>query len=429
MTMPAELVNAVPPEPDPVCSYCSTEIPADRMLTETSSDQPICTECAVTCEDCGAIVHADDATCLENEQANSYRQHTSAAVCSDCIRMCDHCHQPCSRENVVMRVTSNGNSICPTCYDGNYFTCPECDDVEHYDFGYTSCYDDETRCSSCHDRHNDQHDSDNEYIGQYHSSRGIVTPIPSPASTAANGLYFGVELEVERANNANDSADAIAGMIASHVAQARSAITDGRNVSAPVLCFEEDGSLSDGFEMVSAPMGLDDQRRLWSHVLTAPVMRQLRSHDTSTCGLHIHLTRRALTTIQVAKIVTFVNDPDNERLIRAIARRYDGGFCHIKAKRLAVAHNPEDSRYQAVNLWNTRTIELRIFKGSLKLSAVLAALEFAYALVRFTATCSGSGFNLKSAAFLSFIATDAMRSDTKYLRAYLADRLPSCQEK
>ena len=418
MTMPAEVMDPPEQTDDRVCSYCEEAHPADRMLAVTDSDAPICPDCASTCADCGAIVENSDAHDVGDE-----------IFCSDCTRTCDGCQRIFSAENEYFRTTCNHLTICESCYDRYYFTCPDCDYVVHFDYSYLSDHDDRTRCESCHDRHLSDQDDALENIGQYHSSRGIVVPITSPASTAANGLYFGVELEVERASNAHDSADQIAGTIADHVAEDRDNITEGRNTNLPVLCFEEDGSLTDGFEMVSAPLGIDDQRRLWSRVLSCPAMRQLRSHDTSTCGLHIHLTRRALTTIQIAKIVTFVNDPDNETLIRAIARRYDGGFCHIKAKRLATAHNPEDSRYQAVNLWNSRTIELRIFKGSLKLSAVLAALEFAYALVRFTATCSGSGFNLKTAAFLSFISSASLRSDTKHLRAYLAQRLPSCQEK
>jgi hypothetical protein len=420
---PSSVPPEPPPEPDDLacCHYCSETAPRDRMLQETSSGDPICKECSLICEDCGAVMSEGDARCLSGRFAGHSHNSPDAILCDDCVRWCAGCQEEYARERVNFHAVAGGGEVCESCLE-DYYPCYSCGDYIHSDDIYTSSTDDESRCSECHSSHIEDQD-ERETIRDYHSSRDVVAPIASPASIASGGLYFGVELEVERRHMAPHSADQLATQVGEWISKDRQTITEGRNVRAPILCFEEDGSLSDGFEMVTAPMGLDDQRRLWARVLSAPAMTHLRSHDTTTCGLHIHLTRRALTTTQIAKIVTFVNDPDNEKLIYAIARRYGTGFCNIKAKKLTTAHVQDDSRYQAVNLWNSRTIELRIFKGSIKLEAVLAALEFANALVRYCAPCSGSGYNLKTPAFLDFIATCEMRGETKHLRHYLADRL------
>ena len=409
MTAPSTTPSAVPPEDAPLhCRYCEAEIAGD--LRETCSDQPVCFECVTTCEDCGSIVERDEMTRTADDRVS----------CPDCRQTCDECERTFS-ERAEMRETASGRHICQQCQWDNYSYCYTCENLFPHDDTFCSGIDDEYRCGECHDEHIEEEQEGP--IGEYHSSKGNFVPLESPASKAGGGLYFGVELEVERATSAHDSRGDIAAAIEGNVARLANTITEGRHPNRQLLAFEKDGSLQDGFEMISAPMGLDDQRRLWTGVLATEAVSQLRSHTTETCGLHIHVTRRALTTTQIAKLVTFTNDPDNAALIIAIARRYDNGYCHVKDKKLATAHHPDDDRYQAVNLWNDRTVEFRIFKGSTKSEAVIAALEFTNALVQFCAPCSAVGFNLKTAPFLDFISSAPMRKDTRVLRAYLDRRL------
>jgi hypothetical protein len=409
MTAPATTPSAVPPEDAPLrCRYCEAEI-ADE-LRETCSDDPVCSECVTACEDCGSMVERSEMTRTADDRIS----------CPDCRQACDECERTFS-ENAEMRTTASGRHICQQCQWDSYTYCYSCENLFPHDDTFCSGIDDEYRCGECHDEHTEEEQEGP--IGEYHSSKGTFTPLESPASKAAGGLYFGVELEVERASNARDSRGDIAAAIESNVLRLAHTITEGRHIHRQLLAFEKDGSLNDGFEMISAPMGLDDQRRLWAAVCSTSATDQLRSHKTETCGLHIHVTRRALTTTQVAKLVTFTNDPDNAALVIAIARRYDNGFCHVKDKKLATAHRPDDDRYQAVNLWNDRTVEFRIFKGSTSSEAVIAALEFVNALVQFCAPCSAVGFNLKTAPFLDFIASAPMRKDTRILRPYLDRRL------
>jgi hypothetical protein len=421
MTAPTTTPSAVPPEDGPTrCARCEAEV--DGSLRETSSDRAVCSDCVETCEDCGSIVTTDEIATTTDDRRS----------CDDCRWTCEDCGADFS-ENATQYTNASDDSICSHCREDHYCYCESCEDLIHTDAIFVSSYDDGYRCGYCHDRHYDERSAEDDEaredmgpIAEYHHAGRFLSPIPSPASKAAGGLYFGVELEVERASNARRSRGELAEAIAAEVRASAGRITEGRRGSlcTQLLAFERDGSLCDGFEMITAPMGIDDQRRLWSQLLPHEAFRELRSHNTETCGLHVHVSRAALTTTQIAKLVTFTNDPDNAALIVAVARRYDGGFCHVKTKRLAVAHRPDDDRYQAVNLWNAKTIEFRIFKGSTKVDAVLAALEFVGALVEFCAPCSAVGFNLKTAPFLDFIASNAMRKHTRHLRAYLDQRLP-----
>ena len=57
-----------------------------------------------------------------------------------------------------------------------------------------------------------------------------------------------------------------------------------------------DGSLDDGFEIVSHPATLNYHLNdfPWEDILHYAVQMGYRSHQTSTCGLHIHVNRLSL---------------------------------------------------------------------------------------------------------------------------------------
>jgi hypothetical protein len=168
-------------------------------------------------------------------------------------------------------------------------------------------------------------------------------------------------------------------------------------------------------------MGLDLHTEFWKWLQTDQT-KGLLSHKTSTCGLHVHVSRRNITTLQLSKIITFVNSPDNRELIESIARRYANSYATIRSKKLGSAYKSNYDRYDAVNVQNSQTIEFRIFRGSLKYETVMASIEFVNALVSYCHDQSGYGFDLSSQSFQKFINKPPIRQDTKHLRHYLSDR-------
>jgi hypothetical protein len=182
-------------------------------------------------------------------------------------------------------------------------------------------------------------------------------------------LFFGVELEVEAGDNRDSAAEDISGKLDNFAV------------------LKEDGSIKSGFEIVTRPASMDEQRRGWKGFFS-DLPDGLLSYKTETCGLHVHASRSALTTLQIAKIVCFVNSPDNREFVERIAGRKACDWARYHGKNLATAGKRTGQRYEAVNLENSKTIEFRIFKGTLKETSFWRCIEFCDALISFSAPAS-----------------------------------------
>lgn len=113
-----------------------------------------------------------------------------------------------------------------------------------------------------------------------------------------------------------------------------------------------------------------------------------RSHQTSTCGLHIHVNRSSLGETHdeqedvISRILFFVETHWAE-LLRFSRRseysmnRWAARYGYEKTGReiLDKAKKGNNGRYAAVNLMNYSTIEFRLFRGTLKHNTLIAAIE------------------------------------------------------
>jgi len=261
----------------------------------------------------------------------------------------------------------------------------------------------------CDEREMYVHDDYEEsVIRDYHSSKDRIT-FNHDEWTEKYGRHMGVELEVECVDGSRASA-------AKNIHDYLESIDEH-------MFFERDGSLSNGFEMITDPMSLPALRELFKFLNERRLTRPLKSHNTNTCGLHVHVSKNKMTQLQIQKIVAFVNSPENEWLIRAVARRYSCGFSIVKdTKKIGKSIHLSSDRYEAVNLTSRRTIEFRIFKGSLKYEAVIAAIEFCHAIVEFCKPAVTGVNQLSAGAFMSFCATK-MAGETKFLRSYVSQRM------
>jgi hypothetical protein len=201
-------------------------------------------------------------------------------------------------------------------------------------------------------------------------------PAFKPERTEENkyNLYLGVELEVECPKGEPQD---VAGEI-------QDAITEGSY--CPIL-FKEDGSLDEGFEMVTGPMTLPYQTALWSKVCALAVNAGARSWKHSTTGTHVHLSRAFFrSSAHLARFIVFINSESHRQHIVKLAGRVSESYAALKRKHLSTATSSQDGRYEAVNLENDATVEVRIFKGTLKKERVLAYVEFCDSVARYTKT-------------------------------------------
>ena len=126
------------------------------------------------------------------------------------------------------------------------------------------------------------------------------------------------------------------------------------------------------------------------------------SHDTSTCGLHVHLSREFLgedeteQELNIAKLIILFDRWWDEYIV-PFSRRNIDAITHWACKPSieCMSTDTEDEifskvknykaggRYKSINLENEHTIEFRLFRGTLNFNTFIASLQFVVSITRF----------------------------------------------
>ncbi|WP_165046316.1 amidoligase family protein [Adlercreutzia sp. ZJ138] len=241
-----------------------------------------------------------------------------------------------------------------------------------------------------------------------------------------SGLYLGVELEMDCGN---------AEATAKRISEA---------YGPQVLYFKHDGSLDDGCELVTHPMSpeymaSDAGKEMWHDICTSALAEGMRSHDTNTCGLHVHVSReffgksktsQELTELKLIETVDRLFEPIvifSRRKRHCIDRwapkcnapKEDAGWIK-KAKR--VSSFAKRDRYHAVNVTNDATIEFRLFRGTLKPETILATLQFVTGFCYLVKASNPSQMDRYNWYDLCDAVINACPVDTTELHNYLIER-------
>lgn len=189
-----------------------------------------------------------------------------------------------------------------------------------------------------------------------------------------NPLYFGIELEYESAQKMR-----------------KTRIYTGNKLKNHAL-MKHDGSLRDGVEVVSCPAEFDIHKPIYKSFLD-----DLPDNITvsSRTGMHVHVSRNALSPLQEGRIIDFMNRDDNQRFIRKIAMRESNNYQHpcnhsIKtALRIRKLLDDGDSlyaypKYANLNLSKKHTIEFRIFSTPRTYKEFSIKMEFVKALIDYS---------------------------------------------
>jgi hypothetical protein len=216
--------------------------------------------------------------------------------------------------------------------------------------------DEEIRCYTCHNEYSAQ----NEIIRDYHCGPELVF-------YGKDTPHIGVELEVEVKDNE------------------RQEIAEGLHYHNDDLFWtEEDGSINYGFEIVSMPCSLEYHQNSfpWKAMVEYLSEQGCRSHDTTTCGLHVHVSIGNMTREQLSDLVFFVHT--QKTMLETLARRGSNGYTKFKdVKKGDTTLSYNRDRYEAVNLQNDNTIEFRLWRGTLKYDTLIATIELSHAIVEF----------------------------------------------
>lgn len=185
-----------------------------------------------------------------------------------------------------------------------------------------------------------------------------------------------------------------------------------------------DGSIYErtGFEVVTQPLSLDLHDELWKSFLLDNRVDGISEHNT--CGFHVHVSRKPLSKLQIAKLVVFVNLPENREFIELMAGRKANNYNKILKKEWGYANRYYDrnQRYVAVNIINEHTIEFRMFSCSFDYDVLMRRLEFVRSLVEFCGPSVTGCQNLRHNDYIAWLHNHK-RKDYPYdrLKKYLVD--------
>ena len=345
------------------CTHCGCTIEPGDDCFEYDGKQ-YCSDCFcdlfTTCEDCGSIIPWDEATGIND---NSYY------VCSDCLddyTRCDHCGD--YYESRRIWASDHMRSICNYCSD-EYYICDNCGDIVHRDDVIWSEDDDNAYC--CDACVPESHIHSYSYKPHWDKLR--------TDDDTEQARFYGVELEIDQGSCQQDCAKELL------------------DASEDII-LKHDGSLgSNGIEIVSHPCTLlyHLNGMGWDSITTTARKYSYKSHDAGTCGLHVHIGRGELAPDTPDKLivltdrlwnhlVTFsrreqhqLNDwarkPDSDVTENDTPDELQDKLSKVKSK----------GRYQAINLRNYSTVEIRIFRGTLKTSTLYATLQLVDCLCEF----------------------------------------------
>ena len=310
-----------------VCDICGHERPWDERAE--FDGQNLCADCldahTVLCVECGGRIWSDD------------------------------------------NAGSRDEPLCQDCYDDNYTSCCRCGRQLREDQAYYESsdeYDERPYCSQCYAAL----DKDQSIHHYYYKPKAVFH--------GEGPRFFGVELEIDGA-----------GERASHAL----ALLNIANRNGDCAYIKHDGSLDDGLEIVTHPMSLEYHLREmpWEALCRKAVSLGYLSHRTSTCGLHVHVSRSAFGETEaaqeaaIARVLYFFERHWEEllkfsrrtpRQLERWAARY--GYKEQPMEILDfVKKGYHGGRYTCVNLQNTTTVEFRMFRGTLKSNTIFATLE------------------------------------------------------
>lgn len=335
-----------------ICCICGCEISQGDELYV--GEDVICENCAenecVTCECCGELIY----------QGNDLGE--------------------------------NGLVLCESCYTNHYCRCFECNELINENDVYW--IDDECYCEECYNNR-----VENDCINDYCYK-------PEPIFYGYGNRYYGIELEIDKGGKYGDYAKII---------------LDTANIQNQHIYIKSDSSLDDGFEIVSHPMTLKYhlEEMNWESILQTAKNLGYYSHDTSTCGYHVHISRKALGSTYdeqedvISKIMYFIELHWNEML--KFSRRTESNMNRWSARLgYEKAKYGSRGRYVAVNIENYSTVEIRMFRGTLKYNTFIATLQMVNTIVDIAINLTDEEINHQS--WSDFVSTIEETELIQYLK-------------
>lgn len=340
-------------------------------------------------------------------------------LCDYCFyvrfKLCQSCNDTFAPEEVI---EAGGRTYCKPCSLERTFHCSYCD--QEKDKGERWQKEPEQVCHGCRqnwERERNPRPIEDHYWKPRPRFRGTVRP---------RRMFFGFELEVDANKSTGDGggepSESVRRKNEDRATKIRESVKDDRG---PIVYCKRDGSVPQGFEVVSHPF-------TWGWLVTHrdifdPIFALKRgglvSHDSGRCGMHVHMSRDAFTPMHLFKFLEFFQK--HKQFIMVVSQRgQENNYARIEYTlgrnplNLALGTMEAEDRYRAVNLSNDKTIEVRIFRGTLKKERFLKNLEFCESLYEFTMVYANSDCTLEN--YIKFVWS--YKGDFPNLYAFLVER-------
>ena len=240
------------------------------------------------------------------------------------------------------------------------------------------CYDSRTvtiiRCLGCNSKCVEEETRDGECvecIGRdyriHNYSHRVEETLGFDRSKPQGDPYFGIELEYQ--------ADRPKG----------GRLYTGDKLKGHAL-MKDDGSIRNGFEIVTRPAGY------WTHInKLSSFLDDLPDHihPHVSCGMHVHISRTAFSYLGAGKFTEFFNRASNKKFVHLMAGRQDTQYqkgdvtYDLKVPYYQAVHDYSYGRYNYVNVNNRKTIELRIFATPANKMEFMIRMQFVKAMVEY----------------------------------------------
>ena len=355
----------------------------------------------------------------EMSQDDSFTTGGGEVVCSDCVRLCEYCESTGTTNDEWYNV--DNQSWCESCWENESFTCNRCDYCVNSNRDGGTNVGDEYWCEDCVSNNATYCDECDEYYldgrgcencgggdGKVHQYSYKPNPIFHGGND--NNLYMGFELEMSYGDESDNY---------------RSTIPDVLPLEQADVCYlKSDSSIEGwGYELVTHPHTLGAYERannLWNYIESCRT-KGARSWDTTSCGLHVHVSRTAFKSgAHTHRFLSLIYR--NPREMMKLAGRKNSRYA-----RFDDVYKPDEwgipqfnlrdkvhagsftERMSAVNTNNDYTLELRFFRGNMKREGIMSALELSHASVEYTRNMSVSDVKLgmlKWEWFADWVATN-----------------------
>ena len=207
----------------------------------------------IICAQCGAK--------LNEENTFTFDGHAFCEECyNSCTTICDNCGDRIWRESAE---GDSRNTLCSHCYQYCYTNCDDCGRLIHNDDAYYEDDDsDYPYCYECYQRRM-------RYAIKNYSYK------PDTIFYGNGNLYYGIELEIDKGGELDSNAQKI---------------LDVGNCDGEKIYCKHDGSINNGFEIVSHAATIDYHLNQfpWRDIMTKAIEMGYCSHNTKTCGLHTY---------------------------------------------------------------------------------------------------------------------------------------------